>query len=346
MYEEFFGFHERPFDLTPNPRYLVLTDTHREALSNLEYAIASRKGITVLIGEAGLGKTTLIRAAIGHQPDRVLCVHLNNPALTRAEFIEMIAERFSLTAAARTSKTTLLLELEALLAGRRAAGAHAVLIVDEAQSLSLELLEELRLLANIETESDKLLSVVIAGQPELAERLNDPQLRQLKQRVALRCELRPLDVHETGAYLAGRIKAAGGTAAQVFTREAVTTIHKWSGGIPRLISVLADNALLTGFAAQHRPVTSEMVREVCRDFDLKCSDEPAEPPREAEVVVPAKVPPPAPTGGLLDLHSLGRSADPAGLPADETPQNSREALEGSRFPRWRRFFSNERTVRS
>ena len=339
MYQDFFGFRERPFDLTPNPRYLVLTDTHREALSNLEYAIASRKGITLLIGEAGSGKTTLIRTAIGHQSDRVHCVHLSNPALTRAEFIEMIGERFSLTPASRASKAVLLLELEALLVARREAGTHTVLIVDEAQSLSLELLEELRLLANIETESEKLLSVIIAGQPELADRLNDPRLRQLKQRIALRCELRPLDAQETAAYLAGRIKAAGGTAAQVFTREAVTRIHKASGGVPRLISVLADNALLTGFAAQHRPVTSEMVREVCRDFDLRAADEFAELPRAPEEVGVPSPPAPVSPGGLLDLHSLARGTDPAEAPIDESTSNGREEGAGPRFARLRRFFS-------
>lgn len=347
MYQDFFGFRERPFDLSPNPRYLVLTDTHREALGNLEYAIASRKGITLLIGEAGSGKTTLIRTAIGHQSDRVHCVHLSNPALTRAEFIEMIAERFSLTPAARLSKTALLLELETLLVARREAGTDTVLIVDEAQSLSLELLEELRLLANIETESEKLLSVIIAGQPELAERLNDPTLRQFKQRIALRCELRPLDAHETAAYLAGRIKAAGGAAAQVFTREAVTTIHKWSGGVPRLISVLADNALLSGFAMQHRPVTSEMVRDVCRDFDLKCADDPVDFDRVPEEVVVATPPsPPPPAGVLLDLHSITRPSDAEPVPADESSSDGREELAGSRFARLRRFFSQERMSRS
>src|SRR5215210_1531963 len=192
MYEQFFGFRERPFDLTPNPRYLVLTDVHREALSNLEYGIASRKGITLLLGEAGSGKTTLLRTAIEKQPARVHCTHLNNPALTRSEFVEMLAERFGLSQAARLSKTALLIELETVLKERRAAGETTVLIVDEAQSLSLELLEEIRLLANIETDEEKLLLVVLAGQPELSERLNERTLRQLKQRIALRCELRRL----------------------------------------------------------------------------------------------------------------------------------------------------------
>ncbi len=146
MYRSFFGLRERPFDLTPNPRFLVLTDAHREALSHLEYGIASRRGITVLVGEAGTGKTTLIRAALQRQPEHVHCVHLQNPALTRAEFVEMLAARFDLSEEARTSKTALLIELESTLRARHARGESSVLIVDEAQSLPLELLEELRLL--------------------------------------------------------------------------------------------------------------------------------------------------------------------------------------------------------
>src|SRR5687767_10317389 len=148
MYEQFYGLVARPFDLTPDPRYLVLTTVHREALNNLKYAIASRKGVTLLIGEAGTGKTTVIRAAIERQPVRIHCVHLHNPALTRAEFVQMLAAHFSLSERARTSKTDLLLELEFLLRRRHDAGETTVLIVDEAQSLSFELLEEIRLLTN------------------------------------------------------------------------------------------------------------------------------------------------------------------------------------------------------
>jgi len=268
MYERFFGFRERPFDLTPNPRYLVLTDSHREALSNLEYGIASRKGITLLLGEAGSGKTTVIRTAVERQPARVHCVHLHNPALTRPEFVEMLAARFGLSNEARSSKAAMLLELESLLRKRQHAGETSVLVLDEAQSLPLDLLEEIRLLANIETSEEKLLSVIIAGQPELGDRLNDQSLRQLKQRIALRCELKPLTLQETAAYMAGRIRAAGGVGAQVFTREAVTLIFERSRGIPRTISVIADNALLTGFAMAHRPVGRQIVQQVCRDFDI------------------------------------------------------------------------------
>jgi general secretion pathway protein A len=337
MYEQFFGFRERPFDLTPNPRYLVLTEVHREALSNLEYGIASGKGITLLIGEAGSGKTTLIRAAIDKQPSRVYCTHLHNPALTRDEFVEMLAERFGLSDAARVSKTALLLELEAVLKARRRAGETSVLIVDEAQSLPLELLEEIRLLANIETDEEKLLLVILAGQPELSDRLNDRSLRQLKQRVALRCELRPLTLQETAAYLAGRIRAAGGVGAQVFTREAVTKIFEGAHGIPRIISVIADNALLTAFAQGRRPVTSQVVMEVRQDFDLDC------PPAALTAPASSENPPrvgtiPTP-GRLLDLPVAAphKSVD---SPVDEGAAADRSS---GAFD-WRRFFFEKRSV--
>jgi len=267
MYEEFFGLRERPFDLAPNPRYLVLTESHQEALSNLQYAIGSRKGITLLVGEAGSGKTTIIRAAIEKQPARVHSVHLNNPTMTRAEFGEMLAIKFGLSERASRSKAWLLNELETLLRNRRARGESSLLVVDEAQSLPLELLEEIRLLANIESDDDRLLSVIIAGQPEIAHRLNDQSLRQLKQRVALRCELRPLTLAETISYIDGRVQEAGGTE-QVFEDAAIELIHERAQGIPRSVSVIADNALLGGFAAGERPVGLEVVREVCRDFDL------------------------------------------------------------------------------
>lgn len=268
MYERFFELHSRPFDLTPSPKFLVLTDSHREALRNLEYGIASRKGITLLVGDAGSGKTTIIRSAVERQPELVHCVHLNNPTLTREEFVEILAARFGLSDRAVHSKAHFLMELEALLTTRRLAGETTVLIVDEAQSLSLELLEEIRLLANIETSDDKLLSVIVAGQPELADRLNQRDLRQLKQRVALRCELRALTRVETEAYVAGRIRAAGGSSSMVFTREAVAMLHHVARGLPRTINVIADNALLGGFAADIKPVDSRIVLEVCRDFDL------------------------------------------------------------------------------
>jgi general secretion pathway protein A len=258
-----------PFDLTPNPRYLFFTPKHREAFSNLRYGISGRRGVTLLVGEAGTGKTTLVRAVLETvAKERTECIYLNNPTLTRPEFVQFLAGAFGLSEEAAASKTTLLRELEQVLVDRNANGIVTALVVDEAQALPLELLEEVRLLANIETDREKLLPVVLAGQPQLADRLNDPALRQLKQRVALRCALQPLDQAETSAYIAGRIRTAGGDSTKLFTREAVELVHLCSHGIPRTISVICDNALVNGFASDRRPVGWEIVYEVCKDFDL------------------------------------------------------------------------------
>ena len=276
MYQDFYELRELPFDLTPNPRYLFFTAKHREALSNLQYGISGRRGITLLVGEAGTGKTTLVRAALqSEQLKGARCLYLSNPTLTRAEFIQFLAAGFSLTAEAGSSKTALLGELERALVDGQARGVLTALVVDEAQALPLELLEEIRLLANIETNTEKLLPVVLAGQPQLAERLNDPALKQLKQRIALRCDLQPMSAKETAAYISRRIRIAGGDSTKLFTREAVDLIHHCSQGIPRTISVICDNALVTGFAAGRRPVDWDIAHEVCRDFDLK------PPPRRA-----------------------------------------------------------------
>ena len=202
-------------------------------------------------------------------------------------------------------------------------GESTVLLVDEAQSLPRDILEEIRLLANIETNERKLLTVILAGQPEVTALLNDPTLRQLKQRIALRCELRPLTLQETAGYLAGRIRAAGGVGAQVFTREAVTLIHERSGGVPRTISVIADNALLTGFAVGQRPVNSATVREVCRDFDLEQRSTTAE--GSAGPVEAAAVEPPTPPGLLV----LG-SGQPRRPPRKQPPRGPAKRSGGSR----------------
>jgi type II secretory pathway predicted ATPase ExeA len=294
MYRTYYGLAELPFELTSNPRFLFFTTRHREALANLEYGLSSAKAVTVLIGEAGTGKTTLLNAALASQRCRqVQCVYVNNPALTRAEFIELLAGKLQLGEQAAQSKAAFLGELETRLRERHAAGQLTALVVDEAQSLSNELLEEIRLLANIETAQTKLLPLVLAGQPELADRLNQPALRQLKQRVALRCDLEPLSLPETASYIATRIVAAGGVASRLFTREAVLHIHTVSRGIPRTISVICDNALVSGFALERKPVDREIVVEVCRDLDL---EQPAESVAMAEAGDPtplvAEVEPP------------------------------------------------------
>jgi general secretion pathway protein A len=271
MYQEFYGLKSRPFDLTPNPRYLLLTAKHREALSTLQYAISSHKGVTLLVGEAGTGKTTLIHAALETRSDS-LSVFLSNPALTRTEFFEFLVDGFSLPAEAASSKTRCLSALTRVLTERQAAGSMAALIIDEAQCLPDELLEEVRLLANIETPEEKLLSIILVGQPELADRLNQPSQRQIKQRVGLRSTLCPLDEAETAAYIATRVQVAGGAVEHVFTPDAIAAIYQNAGGIPRTISVICDNALVTGFALDWRPVDRDVVLEVCRDLDLVRAD--------------------------------------------------------------------------
>jgi general secretion pathway protein A len=270
MYERFFGLRELPFELTTDPRFIFLTAQHCEALGNLEYGLSKAKSVTLLVGEAGTGKTTLIRKALESDRCRkVQCVYLNNPALRRDEFVQLVANRFGLSQSASESKAVLLDELEKLLRGRRDKGEITALVIDEAQSLTTELLEEVRLLANLETASEKLLPLVLAGQPELADRLNDSTLRQLKQRVALRCELRPFELSDTAAYIASRLRTAGGEPFRVFTREAVTLIHERSSGVPRTVNVICDNTLASGFALGRKPVDSDIVAEVCRDFDLR-----------------------------------------------------------------------------
>jgi type II secretory pathway predicted ATPase ExeA len=278
MYERYYGLRELPFELTPNPRFLFLPPRHREALSNLQYGLSSAKAITVLIGEAGTGKTTLVRAALESEPCRhVETVYLSNPALTPQDFVRLLAMRFGLEPKAAESKALFLDQLEPLLRKKRAAGTITALVVDEAQCLSIELLEELRLLANVETSTEKLLPLVLTGQPELHARLNDPALRQLKQRVALRCEIAPFELPETAAYIATRVASAGGDASGLFTREAVSLIHQYSRGIPRTISVLCDNALLNGMALGRGCVDQSIMVDVGRDFCV------------AEPVIPAPV---------------------------------------------------------
>lgn len=284
MYEAFYGLRERPFDLVPNPRFLFLTSRQREAFSNLRYGLTVPRGLTLLVGEAGTGKTTLVQAtlaAMNH--DRVECVLLSNPTLTRTEFYEFLTAGFHLNSAAIGSKARFLFEMRRHLLARQAEGLLSALVLDEAQSLPYELLEEVRLLSNIETSTAKLLNVVLAGQSELAVRLNESSLRQLKQRIALRCQLAPLDLSETAAYVAGRLRIAGGEPAEIFTREAIHTIFDASSGVPRTINVICDNALVIGFAAQLKPVTRSVIEEVCQDFDLKQSISVANEPEETPV---------------------------------------------------------------
>ena len=288
MYTDYYGLNELPFELSPDPKYLLMTSHHREALANLQYGITARKSLTLLTGEAGTGKTTIVNAALASPACRdARIVHMSNSMLSRDEFIEFIARSFELSPEAEGSKTTMLRELEQELRSRRAAGITTAMVIDEAQCLERELLEEIRMLSNIETPTEKLLPLVLVGQPEFSERLNLPSLRQLKQRVALRCDLGTLSAAETAAYVAGRVRIAGGEASIMFTREAIDEIFRGSRGIPRTISVICDNALVNGFATGTKPVGPDVIREVCRDFDLG----EAKPMVVMSPVTPASPPP-------------------------------------------------------
>ena len=286
IYGEFYGLKERPFDLTANPKFLFLAPRQHEALSNLRYGLTTPRGFTLLTGDAGTGKTTLVRTILG-ELDASLnrYVLVSNPTLRRGEFYELLVRELGLTNGAALSKTQFLSELQRDIEARHAAGGVTGLIIDEAQSLPHDLLEEIRLLGNIETPTAKLLNIVLAGQPELGDRLNDPSLRQLKQRITLRCQLSPFTVEETASYIAGRLRIAGGSPADIFTRESVMAIHTASAGLPRTINVLCDNTLMGGFAAQLKPISVRLVQEVCRDFDLRGLDH-FDLPTEGSTMVP------------------------------------------------------------
>lgn len=312
MYETYYGLRELPFDLAPNPRYLVLTDQHREVLTHLRHGISQRVGITVVIGPPGTGKTTLIRTAMSEYVGAdVHCLLLTNPLMKREEFLQTVARGFDLSADAGRSKASLLDELERCLKERVERNVLTALIVDEAQALSPELLEEVRLLANLESDTQKYLSLILAGQSELSARLNEPSSVALKQRIALRCELLPLSAQETAQYIASRARIAGGMPSNLFTAEAVNLIHERSRGIPRVINVLCANSLLSGFATGQRPVRRDIVLEVCRDFDFA---EAAAPVPETPIVNEAPEP-------------IVRAADPP----DNTSAAASAAVDRFRF---------------
>jgi general secretion pathway protein A len=310
MYEAFFGFSERPFQLTPNPRFLFLNPAHREALATLRYGLTSSLGITLLLGEAGTGKTTLLHAALHaeRRPEHRYAL-LSNPTLAAADFYEILADAFRLPEGSG-SKGRFLLAFERDLRERHEAGGLTALVIDEAQSLSHELFEEIRLLANLETPTAKLVNVVLVGQRELAARLNDPSLRQLKQRIILRCALPPLDLESTASYIAARLRVAGAIAADVFTTDAVGAIYEASHGIPRVIGVVCENALLAGYAAQRKPIDRAIITAVCRDFDLPLNGN-GQPPREERAA-------PAPGAAAPDARASAPTPAPAVAAAPET----------------------------
>ena len=266
MYRQFYGLRDIPFSLTPDPRFLYFTASHREVMANLHYGIQHGKGLIVASGEVGTGKTTMLRAMLARLDRSVLTAYIFNPGLTVPEFYHYLATSSGITQ--YSSRSDLLMKLGKLLMMRHARGLRSVIIVDEAQGLDHKLLEEIRLLLNFETYTEKQLQIILAGQPELRQILNDPALRQLKQRISLRCEIKPLRADEVSAYIRARLKTAGATRQDLFTPEAVALIYRASEGIPRLINNICDNALLTGFAMSAQQITPEIVTEVVESLDL------------------------------------------------------------------------------
>lgn len=266
MYINFYGFKEKPFEITPDPRFLYLSENHKEALAHLTYAVRERKGFTVITGEVGTGKTTLIQTLLSRLDGNTRTAYLFNPKLGSTDFLHYICEDLGLRGQKR-SKGQYLATLHDFLLACYARNENVVLIIDEAQNLDPHLLEEVRLLTNLETPKSKLLQVILMGQPELDDTLNRPEFRQLKQRVSLRYHMQPLNEEETKQYIKKRMRIAGASDPNIFTPKAFKEIYEYSKGIPRLINIVCDNALLGGYATDQKVIGNNIIRDVIGNLD-------------------------------------------------------------------------------
>lgn len=286
MYNAFFGFTANPFNMSPDPAFLFRSAQHEEALANLIYGVQSRKGFIVLTGEVGTGKTTMLECLRDFlNSQQISFASLFNSRLTVEQFFEMLSYDLDLRCN-RHSKTEVLITLNNTLLERASSGRTTVLIVDEAHNLDWDVLEEIRLLGNLENRRGKMLQIVLAGQQELDRKLEAPEFRQLKQRVALRCVLKGLDTQETAAYINSRMARAGLPDQTVFSPELIDEIRLRSQGIPRLVNAICDNLLLTSFAMETRTATLEMLEEVSADMRL---DYPSAPRFHADPAYPERV---------------------------------------------------------
>jgi general secretion pathway protein A len=266
MYEAFYGLSEPPFRLTPDPHYLYLSTHHREALGHLLFGIREGTGFIAVTGDIGTGKTTLLRALLRDLEANTIVGYIFNPALSDLELLQTVNSEFSLPASS-TSKKELVDELNRFLVAQKLAGKRVVIIVDEAQNLPPATLEQLRLLSNLETETTKLLQIVLVGQPELKLLLGRPELAQLNQRITLRWHLEPLDRAETARYIAHRLRIAGGpSTGDIFSPGALRLIYRYSGGVPRLINIAAHRALLAGYTREQRVISPALARHVVKEL--------------------------------------------------------------------------------
>jgi general secretion pathway protein A len=267
MYKEFFGLKDYPFSLTPDPRFLVASPSYNELLASLFYGIQMAKGLIVLTGEVGTGKTTALRWIIRRLDASVLAAYIVNPHLSIEEFYHHLADSLNITD--WSNKTSLLLQLRKLCEDRHRRGLRTILIVDEAHELSDEVLEEIRLLMNFESDSAKHLQIILTGQPELLDKLRQRNLRQLKQRVALNCKMASLSsAAEVERYIAVRLKIAGLTRQDIFSAQAVDFIFQCSEGIPRQINNICDNAMIAAYSANEHSIERSLIEEVAQDLDL------------------------------------------------------------------------------
>ena len=324
MYQEFYRLKDHPFRLTPDPAYLCLTAQHREALSGLLYSVRTRLGLTVLIGEAGTGKTTLLRTfADLFEGKNFVIARCNNPTLTRDEFYDLLLAELGVECPS-SLKSRQLSALQEALIRFRDAGRSAILIVDEAQKLPLELLEEIRLLLNLETPREKLLQIIMAGQPELGVIIGRPELRQLKQRVSAIFRLQTLSVEELREYLQHRLDRAGIPEQRLFPADLVGLIHRYTQGIPRLVNSLCDAALQTGFALQSPSITASIIREAAADLELSDPDD-ARAKEEFSSEGHSKVipmPVASPEAALVHAHSQNGSSGNSGVDDPRIPLES------------------------
>jgi general secretion pathway protein A len=287
VYAEFYGLKELPFALTPDPRFIYFTPSHIEVMANLHYGIESGKGLVVVTGEVGTGKTTILRWMMQRLDRTVLIAYIFNSRLSVTEFYQHVASLFDIQR--WETKPELLVELGIALESRHSRGLRTVLIIDEAQGLSPNVLEEIRLLSNFESDTAKQLQIVLTGQPELREVLNDPDLRQLKQRVALRCVIKPLPtVEETDRYITSRLLVAGAERTDLFSSAAIDYIYRCTEGIPRNINNLCDNALLTGYAVGDLNISRAIIEEVAEGLDMLPRAERRAPSAEAREL-PARI---------------------------------------------------------
>jgi general secretion pathway protein A len=269
MYNAFFGFTESPFNLSPDPAFFFRSEQHEEALANLVYGVQARKGFIVLAGEVGTGKTTMLECLRDYLESQYIeFAFLFNSRINTEQFFEMIAYDLNLPCQ-RTSKTEVLFALNQLLVEQAQEGRTVVLIVDEAHNLEWEVLEEIRLLGNLENRNGKLLQIIMAGQPEIDRKLDAPNLRQLKQRIVLRCNLQPFTLRDSSSYIQSRLEKAGMREQTVFPEDLLAEIHLRSQGTPRLINAICDNLLLTAFASAQKVCTLEMLDEVSDDLRLE-----------------------------------------------------------------------------